>query len=132
MMKLKYSDLLEKGTDETELIDACPHIEDDLSECDRFYLDKYLINERPWFMPGVNILQLGGFNTIITYRLRTEKLDSWEKVKEWVAFIIEELSLKKYLVFKTCPGCGIELPVIDYRIREDGLCTFCGSKEREK
>ena len=130
-MTLEYIDLVHDEQEAQALLDNCPHIDESLGDCDKFYLDKYLMNERPWFMPGVNILQLGGFNTIITYRLNTDQLKSWEDVIRFVADLTEKLDLKRYLVFKVCSGCGIELPVIDYRIREDGLCTFCGGKEKE-
>jgi len=129
-MEMKYEDLVHDEGEAQELRDNCPYIEDDLSDCDRFYLDRYTMSKKPWFMPGVNIFYVGGFNTIMALRMRTDDLHSWEDVKKRVEELTEAFELKKYLLFKKCPRCGLELPAIDFRTREDGLCTFCGSKLR--
>ena len=129
-MEFQYADLLETGTDETELVNVCPWVDEDLHECDRFFLDRYMMSDKPWFMPFVNMSYIGGFNTIVAYRFNLDKIESWEDAKKWVEEVVEECHLKDYFVFKTCPNCGIELPAVDFRNREDGFCTFCGMKEK--
>jgi len=129
-MEMKYQDLVHDNDEAQQIKDNCPYIEDDLGDCDRFYLDRYMMSDKPWFMPAVNIFYVGGFNTIMILRAGIDNLHSWEDVKKRIEDLTEKFELKKYFIFKKCPGCGIELPAVDFRNREDGLCTFCGSKLR--
>ena len=130
-MKFQYEDLMETGDNPNELINLCPYLDCELGECNRFYLDQHLMSDKPWYMPYMNILYIGGFNTLIELKSDLSNIKSWEDTKNWIKETIEKYHLKDYLVFKTCPECGLELPALDFRMREDGLCTFCGSKERQ-
>ena len=112
------------------IIENCPYIEDGLDDCDRFHLDAHLMSDKSWYMPYINMFYIGGFNTLIVNRWCLDKIKDFDTLKAFIERVTEECHLKNYLVFKTCPGCGLELPAIDFRLREDGLCTFCGSKLR--
>jgi len=117
---------------EVELLKmTCPKIEDELEECECLKLDAHLYSGHPWYIPAINLFYLGGFNTVHVNHLNFDRIKDFDTLKDFIETITKECHLKDYLVFKTCPGCGLELPVIDFRVREDGLCTFCGSKERE-
>jgi len=129
---MQVTDLVHDEHEAKCLIENCPHIEDSLDDCDRFHLDAHLLSEKPWYMPHINIFYLGGFNTLIANRWTLDRIKDFDTLKAFIENVTEQANLKEYLVFKKCPGCGLELPAVDFRLREDGLCTFCGSKIREQ
>lgn len=93
---------------------------------------QWLVDKKPWFMPSMLGIKVGGFTMSYDLHFRQSFLrgiDTPEKAYEFMQSIREAYHLDRVLVYKTCPKCGWELPAIDFRI--SGNCQFCDSRDEE-
>ena len=94
---------------------------------------KWITEIHPWYVPGVDKIMFGGFSRFCELHFNHKFLHAIKTPEETYTFIQEirkEHQLDKYLVFKKCPECGWELPVMDFDV--GGWCSFCGSRKDEE
>lgn len=110
-----------------EYVKNCPLIED--RACPEKEIMDWITTDRPWFQPGVPAIVFGGFMRTCQLHFRLDDWDTPEKAKAIIEDLREKYHLDDYLVFKTCPNCGWELPAMDFNV--GGECVFCSQKESQ-
>ena len=110
-----------------EYVKNCPLIED--RTCPEKEIMDWITADRPWFQPGVPAIVFGGFMRTCQLHFRLDDWDTPEKAKAIMEDLREKYHLDDYLVFKTCPKCGWELPAMDFNV--GGECVLCSQKESQ-
>ena len=117
--------MMDENTQKYE--EECPHIIDGEKCPAKAKLD-WLMAVKPWYAPGVPALVFGGFTRTHELHFRLEDWKDFETTKAIINDLREKFKLDKYLIFKKCPECELELPASDFNTT--GECVFCSERAR--